>query len=62
MADKLGNQADKIVGALKDFEKTLDSTDKKSTAVFKKYDKNVKKSKKNTDELADSFKTFRKVM
>jgi len=62
MADKLGSQADKIVGALKDFEKTLDSTDKKSSAVFKKYDKNVKKSKKNTDDLADSFKTFRKVM
>ena len=62
MAGKIGSQADKIVGALKDFEKGLDSTDKKSSAVFKKYDKNIKKSKKNTDALADSFKTFRKVL
>ncbi len=62
MADKTLDKTTELTKAVKELNRNLEKTDKTSDSVFKKYEKKVKKSKEGTDALAESFRTFRKVM
>jgi len=61
MADKI-KETESLTKAVEKLNKTLENTEKVNDKIFKDYEKKAKKATKNTDDLSDSFKTFRKVM
>jgi len=54
--------ADKTETFIKKAKSQMDDTKKAADAVYTKYNKEVKKANKGTNDLAESFKVFRKVM
>jgi len=61
MANNL-KDANSLTEALEKLNKTLDNTEKVNNKIFNNYDKRVRKATKQTDEMTDSYKTFRKIL